>query len=421
MKVLYKLYALKLYTYTMKILMINKFFYRKGGSESYMFDLIDLLKKQGHQVIEFSMQDKKNQESEYSNYFVKNIDFSKKEGIFKDIKKALRAIYSFEAKKKLEKLIKKEKPDIAHLHNFNFHLTPSILSVLKKHNIPTVWTLHDYKLICPNYRLFTQGKICERCKVYKYYNCLRYNCFNNFGRSLTATLEMFLHKLILRSYDKVDIFIAPSKFLEAKLKDWNIRPEKIRQLYNFIDLAKFEPNFEPGQGLIYFGRLSLEKGILTLLKAFKGLSGFNLQIVGQGPQKEAIEQYIKENNLNNVSLSGYKKGQELYDLIKKSRLVIAPSQWYENNPISVLEAFALAKPAIGSGLGGIPELVKHGKTGFLFEAGQAEDLKEEIKANYAATELIQQMGQKARNFVEENCSPAIHYENLIKIYKKLIK
>ena len=404
----------------MKVLMINKFFYKRGGSEAYMFDLIELLKKEGHQVIEFSMQDEKNQPSKYSEYFIKNIDFSLREGFLKDFKKACHLLYSLEAKKKLEALIKKEKPDIAHLHNFSFHLTPSIIATLKKYKLPIVWTMHDYKLICPNYRLFTQGQICERCKVYKYYNSFKYHCLrNNASFSFLAMLEMYLHKIILKSYEKIDLFVAPSKFLAEKVKGWGIKYGKVKQLYNFIDLQKFQPSTELGDGLIYFGRLTEEKGLLFVLEAVKDLKNINLKIVGIGPQKTELENFIAANKLSNVELLGHKGGQELYDLIKKSRLVIMPSIWYENNPIAVLEAFALAKPVIGTDLGGLPELITEGQTGFLFRAGDLKGIQNIIKANYNNQDLLSGMGKKAREFTEKNCSNHVHLNEIMKIYKDL--
>ena len=405
----------------MKILMINKFFYRRGGSEAYMLALIELLKKTGHQVIEFSMQDEKNEPSEYANFFVKNIDFSKREGFIKDLKKAFCLLYSFAAKNKLEALIAQEKPDVAHLHNFNFQLTPSILSVLKKHKIPVVWTMHDYHVICPNYRLFTQGQVCERCKVYKYYNCYKFRCLkNNKAMSFLAMLEMYLHKIILKSYDKIDIFISPSRFLADKVKQWGIKADKVKHLYNFIDLDNFQPVSEPGNGLVYFGRLSEEKGLLTLLEAMKGLGEINLSLIGEGPQKEQILDYIEKNKLNNVYLLGYKNGLELYDLIKKSRLVIMPSIWHENNPISVLEAFALAKPVIASDLGGLPELVENSKTGYLFKAGQADDLKNKIKSVYNDAEACLKLGKNARQKAEKISHGQAHLAEILQIYKNIV-
>lgn len=405
----------------MKILMVNKFFYRKAGSEAYMFDLIDLLHEKGHQVIEFSMKDEKNQKSEYDKYFIDNIDFNKKEGVIKSIKKALHLLYSFETKHKLETLIKKEKPDIAHLQNFSFHLTPAMLSVFKKYKIPVVWTLHDYKLICPNYRLFTQGKACERCKVYKYYNCVRFKCIKNSAtKSFLAMLEMYLHKILLRSYNNVDLFISPSKFLQDKISnEWQIPKDKTDHIYNFVNLDNFEPNYAPGDYLIYFGRLGPEKGIITLLKAIKDLPKIELKLIGEGPQRPVIEQYIKDNKINNVKLLGYKSGQELQDLIKNSRFVLIPSEWYENNPLVVLESFAFGKPVIGSKLGGIPELVKDGQTGFLFKPGDSEALKSIIKQNYSNIEIIEKLGKNARLFIEKNATGSVHYEQLIKRYKQI--
>ncbi|MBN1326230.1 glycosyltransferase family 4 protein [Candidatus Falkowbacteria bacterium] len=406
----------------MKILMINKFFYRKGGSEAYMFDLIDLLKKSGHEVVEFSMSDKNNQDSKCKDFFIDNIDFSKREGFFKDLFKAGHLLYSFEARKKLQELINKEKPDIAHLHNFSFQLTPSILAVLKKNNIPIIWTMHDYKLICPNYRLFTKGAVCERCKKYKYYNCFRYKCIKNeTAMSFLAMLEMYLHKILLRSYESINLFISPSKFLAEKVVDWGIDAKKVKHIYNFINLENFLANAEIGHGLIYFGRLSEEKGLLTLLEAMKELPEINLTIIGDGPQKFEIENRIKEQRLSNVRLLGYKKGQELYNLIKQSRLVVMPSIWYENNPIAILEAFAMGKPVIGADLGGIPELVRDGQTGFIFKNKQNADLIEKIKNNYFNTELIQQMSQNCRQFVVENGQGSVHLKQIEAVYKTLIK
>jgi glycosyltransferase involved in cell wall biosynthesis len=406
----------------MKILQINKFFYKRGGAEAYMLSLSKMLRQQGHQVLEFSMQHPENLESEYSDYFIKQIDFQNRQGFFSDLKKSAHLLYSWQARNNLEKLIKKEKPDIAHLHNFYFQLTPSILKVLKKYNIPMVWTMHDYKLICPNYRLFTQGRVCERCKVHKYYNCFRYQCMqNNSAYSFLVMLETYLHNLILKSYDQIDLYISPSQFLQDKVAQWGINQDKVTQVYNFVNLKEFEPDYNPGQYLLYFGRLAEEKGLLLLLQALREMPEINLKIVGEGPQKKLLEKYIKEYKVNNVQLIGHTTGEKLYDLIKKARFVILPSIWYENNPISVLEAFALGKPVLGSDLGGIPELVKDRQTGVIFKANDLNDLKNKLSQNYNNLEQIRQMGRQARLFVENNCAPQKHYQQIERIYEKLKK
>jgi glycosyltransferase involved in cell wall biosynthesis len=406
----------------MKILIVNKFFYPKGGSETYMFSLSALLRQAGHQVMEFSMQSEKNLPAAYSQYFIKPIDFNKKEGLLRDLVKACHLLYSTEAKKKLEQLIQKERPDIAHLHNFNFQLTPSILRVFNKYNIPVVWTLHDYKVICPNYRLFTQGAVCERCKVYKYYNCFTHKCLkNSWSLSFLAMLEMYLHKMILRSYGIISCYIAPSKFLAAKVLDWQLPKNKIKQSYYCLDLAKFKPAEAVGDGLVYVGRLVEEKGILTLLEAMKQMPGINLKIAGAGSQMQEIERLIESSGLANVQLVGHKSGQELINLVSQAKLVIEPSVWYENNPLAILEAFALGKPVIGSALGGIPELVKDGQTGYLFKPGSASDLAQNIKNFYYNDELILQMGKNCRIWVEKNCEPQKHLEEILKIYNEVLK
>ena len=196
----------------MKILMVNKFYYIKGGSETYYFSLKNLLEKNGHEVIDFSMEDEKNFESKYSKFFVNNVDYNKEQSIFSKMKEAKKIIYSTEAKKKLELLIKETKPDIAHLHIFQHQLSLSILDVLKKYNIPIVYTAHDLKMICPNYKMLTHGEICERCKDGKYYNCLKYKCLkDSMAKSGVAMMEAYINKC-RKAYDKIDYIISPSKF-----------------------------------------------------------------------------------------------------------------------------------------------------------------------------------------------------------------
>jgi glycosyltransferase involved in cell wall biosynthesis len=401
----------------MKILQINKFFYRKGGAEALFLDLIDLLEANGHEVISFSMKDAKNQPSKYADYFVDAVDFNIKEGIARDLKKAGHLIYSVEAKNKLEKLILATKPDIAHLHNIAHQISPSIISVLKKHKIPIVQTLHDYEIICPNYKLFTEGAPCERCKIHKYHEAIIHRCLkNSYSFSALAALELSVHKLI-RVYDKVNQFIAPSKFLANKIISWNIPEKKLIQLYNFLDAKEYKPNFEPGEYIVYFGRLERDKGIMTLVAALKDLPNIKLKILGDG---ELMEE-IKNKKLNNIELVGYKKKEELKEIVSQSRFAILPSEIYENNPISVLEAFALGKPVIGAKSGGIPELVRDNKTGFIFEPGDAQDLQEKISYLYDKREKIIEMGRAGRRLVEEEFSPQIHYQKLIEIYKNLLE
>jgi len=455
----------------MKILQVNKFYYLKGGSERYFFDLIDLLEKHNHQVIPFSMKDGKNRPSDYEKYFVNQIDFTKREGLLKGIKKAGHIIYSFEAKKKIEKLIKKEKPDLVHLHNFAHQISPSIFSAFKKYKMPVIQTLHDYKLICPNYRLFTKGKICEKCKKHKYYQAVLNKCMkDSLGPSLVVSLEMYLHRCLKDYANQIDLFISPSKFLKNKLVEWGIDKNKIVHLPNFVNLEEFGefqnhplipslerrgnhplipslerrgnhpliPSLErrgkrggylPGDQvstcknnyILYFGRLSKEKGVNVLINSMRYVKkGVKLKVVGKGPEIDNYKFLISNYKLNDrIELVGYKTGDELYYLINQSMFVVLPSQWYENFPYSVLEAFALGKPVIGSNLGGIPELVKNKETGLLFEPGDERDLAKKINWLFNNKKEIIKMGEKAREKIEKELSPEMHYQKLAEVYKKI--
>ena len=444
----------------MKILQINKFFYLKGGSEKYFFELRDLLKKNNHQVIDFSVKDKKNLPSPYSEYFIEPVNL-KSEGIIKNFKKTLKLIWNKKAQKKLEVLIKKEKPDIAHIHNIHHEISLSILPVLKKYKIPVVQTLHDYQIICPNYKLYSQEKICEKCKRHKYYKCFLNKCVRDSClASLFATLENYFYWLS-GIYKKIDIFIAPSKFLKNKFIEFGIPENKIIYLPNFVEIFSEDENLSQNNYLLYFGRLSKEKGVDILIKAmalvnpirnpFKIFNqtkhiihntiqhqqtaehfsnGVNenikLKIVGDGPEKENLKKIAEKLKINSqIQFLGYKNQSELKEIIKNSLAVVVPSQWYENCPLAILEAFSFGKPVIASNLGGIPELVQDGKTGFLFKSGNAKKLAEKINSllegdtsTCRLQEKLNLMGKFAQEQIEKKYNPEIHYQKLMEIYEK---
>lgn len=406
----------------MKVLQVNKFFWLKGGSERYFFDLTKLLENRGHEVIPFSMKDEPNVKSKYNEYFINHIDFSRRENFFRELQKASHTIYSFEAKNKLEKLIQKTKPDIAHLHNIAHQISPSILSVLKKYKIPVVQTLHDYKLICPNYKLFTQGAICERCKRHRYYQAVLHKCMkNSFWASKIACGEMYIHKLFKLYEKNIDLFIAPSNFLKDKLIEWGQDPKKLVHLPHFMNYTGHEPSFESSDYIIYFGRLSKEKGVDVLIKAMQAVNPkVKLKIVGTGPEEKGYKLLITNYKLQNrIEFVGYKSGKDLQDIIRSSMFVILPSVWYENLPMSILESFALGKAVVGSNRGGIPELVKDKKTGLLFELGNEKDLTEKINWLVSQPDKIVDLGKNARKLIEEKFSPEEHYKRILEIYNRL--
>lgn len=404
----------------MKILMINKFFYIKGGSETYYFSLKELLEKNGHTVIDFSMKDEKNFDSKYSKFFVNNVDYNRKQSILNKMREASKIIYSFEAKRKLEKLIKETKPDIAHLHIFQHQLSLSILDVLKKYNIPIVYTAHDLKMICPNYKMMTYGKTCEDCKGEKYSNCLKNKCVKNSTiKSAVAMIEAYVNKY-RKAYDKIDYIITPSKFYRDKFIEFGINQEKIGHIPNFLNDKKIEYDTLPEQNyFLYFGRLSEEKGIMTLTKAMKKIDA-TLKIVGTGPIKDKIEEFIEENNYKNIELLGFKSGKELNTIIANAKAVILPSEWYENGPYSAIESLKLGKILIGSNLGGIPELIDG--NGYVFKNGDSNDLYEKINCIIKLDKVSRkQMQNKSLEIFEKEYVSEIHYNKLIKIYRKLVE
>lgn len=400
--------------------MVNKFFFIKGGSETYYFLLKTKLENEGHTVIDFSMKDEKNFESRYSNYFVENVDYSGKSTIISKLKMALNIIYSKEAKKRFEELIIKEKPDIVHLHIFQHQLSPSILDVCKKYDIPTVYTAHDLKMICLNYKMMHHGHICEACKDGHLYHCAMNKCVkNSFLKSCVNTLEGYFHRW-RKSYDAIDYIITPSAFYKRKLIEFGVSPERVIHIQNFLDREPPVVNIKKDCKIyfLYFGRLSEEKGILTLVKAMKGIDA-DLYIVGSGPVKENIDSYISGNSIKNIQILGFKSGQELIDIVGNAKAVVLPSEWYENGPYSAIEALQLGCPIIGADIGGIPELVN--ENGFLFQSGSVDELNRCLYSILESSEEeYAKMKQASVKLFESYYTSGRHYEKLMQVYTKAI-
>lgn len=395
----------------MRVLLINKFFYRRRGAETYLFDLRELLQQKGHTVAEFSMVHPDNEPSPWSQYFVSEVRYDSK-----NFKAAARMFWSKEAQQKLEQLLDKFQPDVAHIQNIYHQLSPSILVTLKKRKIPIVLTLHDYKLICPNYEMFTENEVCMRCKGGKYYNAVLHKCLKN-SRTLStlAMLEMYLHKMMQVYETNVDCFISPSQFLKNQLHDWGEQVKRIDVVPNFItcrDNSSVVPTI--GQDVFYAGALTKIKGVDLLLDNFKkNRYGCKLLLAGSGPLKA-------ENHDNSIFL-GQLSRQQMADSLWHCRVVIVPSRYHENFPYAVLEAFAAGKPVIGSRRGGIPELVQEKKTGWLFEPTKPASLTAALTQALADEERIMNYGQNAYNLVINRYSPEQHYEALLSIYHSLVR
>lgn len=401
----------------MKILLINKFFFSFGGTETAFFQAAKLLRDQGHEVIFFSMAHPKNMESRQAPYFVSRVDFEEKVVWREKARAAERMLFGRDAQAMLDELLRAEKPDIAHLHNIYHHLSPAIITTLKQRGIPVVMTLHDYKTVCPAYKLFTRGKTCEACRGARYYRCLLQRCIkDDFLKSLVFSLEAMLQR---KHYRQVDRFISPSLFLQGKIKEMGF-PGTCAYIANFSDFSPYAaPPPAPKPLVLFFGRLVEEKGIPLLIEAMKGLPAFCL-IIGDGPEKKALQAQAEQCPTAKVRFLGHQPRDILRKAIRRSSLVVVPSIWYENNPFSVIESFSLGVPVVAARIGGIPELVIDRETGLLFAAGSSEDLREKISLLLRDPGLGRVLAANARRHLEENFSPAGHYEKLLRLYRELI-
>lgn len=408
----------------MKILQINNCHYRRGGADAVYLNTAELLSRMGDEVVFFSTSSKENVDTEKSEYFVQKIDFLELSTINK-ILITPRYLYSKEAGHKLQELLDVEKPDIAHIHLYKGDLTASILKVLKSNKVPVVITLHDYSLLCPrNILLDGDNKICERCITKTPLNCLAKRC-NRKSLPLSAvnTIEYYFNNYRFKPEQYFDKIIAPSKFLFNKHLLKSNLIDRLVHLYNFSPIVKDAvQNPVKGEYFLYYGRISQEKGLNTLLKTWINLpQTFKLKIVGTGPILKEITEIVKLNKLSNIELVGYKSGEELNNLIRNCSYVLVPSEWYENNPMTVIECYSYGKPVIVSEVGGLPEIVVNEKTGYSFIMGDEDDLREKlVKADSLSKEQYKFQSDEARAFAIENFSEKVHYKNLIKIYSDTI-
>lgn len=408
----------------MKILSVNKFYHIKGGSETYYFALSRLLEERGISVVPFSMKDERNLPSDYEKYFINNIDYLQK-NIIKKIFLSLKLIYSHEAVSGIRRIVHDANPDIAHLHVFQHQFSVSILHELKRMGIPVVYTAHDLKPLCPTYKMLCGEKICERCKKHKYYNCFMHKCTKgSYCYSLVNTIEMYFQRL-MQSYQNVDCLICPSKFYLDKFKEYEIPAKKMVHIPNFLPdddaLSMQSKNYtgETENKFAYIGRLSEEKGLLTLIEAMKYVHGPVLYIAGSGPLRHELERRIAEYGLDNVKLTGFLTGADIAKLLNICRFTVLPSEWYENCPMSVLESMSLGKPVIATNIGGLPELIEYGRTGLLSGPGDFRSIAECIIKMAGNLKKTYEMGCEAMDVIEKKYRSNMHYEKILRIYSEL--
>ena len=402
-----------------RLLAINNYYYRRGGAEVVFLESAKLLADAGWDVVPFAMKHPQNLPSPWSEYFVDEIEYGEDYSLLQKAARIPKVIYSFEARRKVRDLIRVARPDIAHAHNVYHHISPSIFGALKEEGIPTILTLHDLKLACPAYKMLAHDGICERCKGGRIWNVVTHKCVKeSYALSGTIALETLVQRALQLYSRNVDRFVVPSRFYLEKFVEWGWSRDKFTYLPNFVDTARFTPDPTPGKPFVYVGRLGHEKGLRTLIQA-AAIAAVPLRIIGTGPE-ETMLRALAERTRAQVEFLGYLAGERLQQAIMMGRALVLPSEWYENAPISILEAYALGRPVIGARIGGIPELIRSGETGETFETGDAESLADVLQRfSRLKTSTLGEMGQLGRLWVEDYFSSERHRTNLLELYRTL--
>jgi len=402
----------------MRVLQINKFLYPRGGAERYFLDLLDLLPAAGHETAPFTMRHARNRPSDYERFFVSHVDYRAQAGRFGTLAAAGRTVYNREARRNLTRLLREFRPDVAHLHNIHHQLTGSVIDALGEAGIPMVQTLHDYQWVCPVYTFVSHGTLCEACRGRRFGEAVRRRCHSgSWGRSSVAALELKLGWA--RGWvDRVRAFLAPSRFLAAKVVEHGMPADRVRVRDYCLRLDTYGAAVERGDHVLYAGRLSREKGVLTLLQAVGRVPGLELRVAGTGPLEPELHRMADDAAPGRVRFLGYLNPEALREELARAAFTVVPSEWYENQPFAVLEAFALGTPVLGADIGGIPELVEAGRTGLLFRSGSLDSLAEALAA-MAGHPDREEMGREARRVAETRFDPGAHLRELAAIYREV--
>jgi Glycosyltransferase len=403
----------------MRVLLVHKFFNYNGGADVFFFEVGRVLKENGHEVAYFSTNNERNKTSEWARYFVDAPNFKSSSPV-KKLKAITEIPYNLRIKKAFIKLIDSFKPDLVHCFNIMTQISPSIIVAAHERNIPVVISLNDYKHICPNYKLYHHGHLCEDCKGGKFYKCFTNKCaHNSMTFSLASSLESYVH-LRMGIYEKyITMFTFSSDFMADKTEDfWGRKLIRVKMMNPFKFSARVtDTSREYG---LYFGRLIDEKGVDILVRALAECSpNVKFKIIGNGPDEEMLQELAKKLNIENLEFCGPKWGIELDEYLKRAKYVVVPSTWHENFPYVILQAFNFCKAVIGSDRGGIPEMLANGR-GLLYEANDPKQLTEKIMYMESHNEEAIAMGENGRKYVEDKFTDEVFYTALLRGYEKAL-
>lgn len=403
----------------MKILHVNKFFDLHGGAEGYMHRLMEKQALAGHDVHAFSTRAPHNLPSDDADYFVERFDYAHREGLVKDIRKGLSYIWNFDAEAGIRRVITDIQPDVIHLHNIYHHLSTSILAPIRQAKIPCVQTLHDYKLACPNYKMFTEGAPCERCKGGHYVEAVKHHCLSaGSAENVLAAIEMSMTKLV-QSYERtIKTFICPSRFMAEKMAAWGEPPSKLRVVTNPVEPPESSSLLD-GNYIFIGGRLSYEKGVETVVRAIANVPELELRLAGTGPEEAKLRTLITSQKISNVTFLGFLRKNEMQEQRRHALAVVMPSIWYENASLAVLEAMGEGLPVIASRIGGLPEQVEHNVNGVLVDPGNVDAWTSALKEFVALpSEARAKMGEAGRTMALERYNWTDHLASIEDVYRK---
>jgi glycosyltransferase involved in cell wall biosynthesis len=417
----------------MRVLQINKFFWLKGGAERYFFMVSEELERRGHDVSHFAMAHPRNEPSPYAGHFVSRRDYGEASGVFSTMRHGVSFVRSREAARNIRRLVRDFRPDVAHLHNIYHQLTPSIIDALSRSGVPVVTTLHDYKLLCPNYCHFAGGRYCYRCRGGKYYHAPLQRCSGgSLSRSLLLAVEAYWQRFS-GVYGRVDRYIAPSRFMRDRVAESahtvGIEPDRVVYLASYCppvetagpDLSYAEQRLVdglPARSIVYFGRLSVEKGLDTLLTAAAALPGVPVVVCGDGPARTALEARAADESIGNVVFTGYVNKPVLDRILGKAAGVVLPAIWPENAPFTVIEAAAAGVPLIVSDMGGLPEMADI-VDGLVVPNGDGRALAEAIGRLWDDPEAARERGERGRRAALGYFEKSAHMEALEQIYAEV--
>ncbi|MBZ5672028.1 MAG: glycosyltransferase family 4 protein [Acidobacteriia bacterium] len=386
----------------MRILLIHNFYQGFGGEDAVALAERQLLENYGNDVFSYTRH----------NNEIKRYDLRDKLGLI------FHTIYSRRTEREISNIVWTWKPEVAYIHNIYPLISPSVYHTLWSLKIPMIQVVHNFRPFCPNGWFFTRGRVCERCKWGNYFHAIRHRCYRN--SYLTSTLysaTMGINRLA-DMVRRIDAFVCLTPFARDKLLGLGIPHSKVFVKPNWVETT-MDPGLSRGNYVAYLGRLSSEKGLWTLVRAFERLDSVILKIAGTGPLEAGLKAYLQRKAIKNVMMVGFKGGEEKWDLLANSRFIVVPSEWYENFPLVVLEAYAAGKPVVGSKLGSLPYIIEENKSGILFEPGCVDDLVKKVSYLLGRPDEVDRMGRYARSLVESAYSPAACYQRLMGIFSSV--